>query len=92
MYPVINTELTGRKIKELMDLYHLVPRDIQDYLSLSCVQTVYRWLDGKNIPSIDHLYALSELFHVSIDEIVQGNKNEYGHIIKEYSTHYCFYH
>ena len=64
MYPVINTELTGRKIKELMDLYHLVPRDIQDYLSLSCVQTVYRWLDGKNIPSIDHLYALSELFHV----------------------------
>jgi len=43
------------------------PVDIQTYLGLSCVQTVYRWLDGTNIPSVDNLYALSSLLHVDME-------------------------
>ena len=48
--------------------------DIQKYLGLTCVQTVYRWLDGINIPSIDNLYALSQLFGVKVDDMLAGNR------------------
>jgi len=39
------------------------------------VQTVYQWIEGINIPSVDHLYALSRLFHVNIDDMLMGNGN-----------------
>jgi len=49
-------------------------KDIQQYLGLSCVQSVYRWLNGYSMPTIDHLYALSELFQMPIDDMVMGNR------------------
>ena len=79
MYPMIDTVQTGLTIKALMTQQHLSAKDIQEYLNLSCVQTIYRWLKGESVPSIDNLYALSFLFHVSMDEIVQGNKQQLFH-------------
>lgn len=35
---------------------------------------MYRWIDGVNMPSIDNLYALSELLQIPIDAIVRGNR------------------
>lgn len=57
-----------------MDIREITPKDVQEYLGLGCVQSVYRWLDGINMPTIDNLYALSELFQVPIDAIVRGNR------------------
>lgn len=74
MFPVIDKEQTGRRLAYLMEKGGLTPKDIQHYLSLSCVQTVYRWLNGINIPSVDNLYALSQLFQVSVDEMLAGNR------------------
>ncbi|MCD7808231.1 MAG: helix-turn-helix domain-containing protein [Erysipelotrichaceae bacterium] len=78
MYPTIDTQKTGQRIKELMILNHLTPLDIQEYLSLSCVQSIYRWFSGRSIPTIDHFYALSYLFNVSIDDIIIGDKSNYS--------------
>lgn len=76
MFPMINKIQTGKRIAFWMRIHALTPRDVQRYLSLSCVQTVYRWLDGSNIPSIDNLYALSWLFQVKISAILVGNALE----------------
>jgi hypothetical protein len=38
-------------------------KDIQGFLELSTSQSIYHWFDGRNLPTIDNLYALSELFH-----------------------------
>ena len=62
MFPVIDKKKTAERISAIMKVYGKTPADIQNYLKLSCVQTVYRWLEGVNIPSIDNLYALSQLF------------------------------
>ena len=67
---------TGKTIKCYMKQNGFTPADIQRYLSLSCVQTIYRWLRGKAVPSVDNLYALSTLFGVSLDDIIQGNRHE----------------
>lgn len=74
-YPVIDMKKTGRRIRFLMQCSHLGPADIQRYLGLACVQTVYRWLSGTNIPSTDNLYALSRLFGVRVDDMLAGDGN-----------------
>lgn len=74
MFPLINKRETGINLRRIMDMRGVTPKDVQEYLGLGCVQSVYRWLDGVNMPTIDNLYALSELLQVSIDEIVCGNR------------------
>ena len=74
MIPVINKRETGVNLRRIMGMRGITPKDVQEYLGLGCVQSVYRWLDGINMPTVDNLYALSELLQVSIDEIVRGNR------------------
>lgn len=74
MFPLIDKRETGVNLRRIMDMRGITPKDVQEYLGLGCVQSVYRWLDGINMPTIDNLYALSELFQVPIDEIVRGNR------------------
>ncbi len=73
-FSVIDTKRTAERIKCMMEWKHFRPRDIQEYLGLACVQTVYHWLSGAAIPNIDHLYALSQLFQVKIDDILIGER------------------
>lgn len=70
MYPTIDRAQTGKLLEKLAREYHLSPGDICNYLSLSCVQTVYRWFEGVNVPSIDNLFALSRLFHMRMDDLI----------------------
>jgi transcriptional regulator with XRE-family HTH domain len=74
--PVINKKETGVNLRKHMDRCGITPKDVQQYLGLGCVQSVYRWLAGVNVPTIDNLYALSELFQVPIDEMIRGNRRE----------------
>ena len=74
MFPLINKRETGVNLRRIMDLRGITTKDVQEYLGLGCVQSVYRWLEGISMPTIDNLYALSELFQVPIDEIVCGNR------------------
>lgn len=74
MFPLIDKRETGINLRRIMDMRGITAKDVQEYLGLSCVQSVYRWLDGINMPTIDNLYALSELFQVPIDAIVRGNR------------------
>ena len=74
-FPQIDRYRTGMRINAMMHCCHLRPSDLQDYLGLSCVQTVYRWLEGINLPSTDNLYALSCLFSVRTDDLLVGNRS-----------------
>ena len=74
MFPTIDKERTGKRIREVMRQKNITVKQIQEYLYLSCVQSVYHWLDGTSMPTIDNLYALSELFDVPIDYLVCGNR------------------
>ena len=74
MFPLINKRETGVNLRRIMDMRGITPKDVQEYLGLGCVQSVYRWIDGINMPTIDNLYALSALFQLPIDSIVQGNR------------------
>ena len=69
-YPNIDMQRTGRKLKHMIESAGYTPRIIQDYLHLSCVQPIYRWYKGKILPSVDHLFMLSELLNVHMEDLL----------------------
>jgi transcriptional regulator with XRE-family HTH domain len=73
-YPVIDMVRTGQNIKRIMRMKGLNVKDIQGFLELSTPQSIYHWFDGRNLPTIDNLYALSELFNLPVDALIIGNR------------------
>lgn len=73
-YPVLDMKETGQKIKCIMLMKGLTVKDIQEFLGLSTPQSIYHWFDGRNLPTLDNLYALSELFHMPVDMLLVGNR------------------
>ena len=57
-----------------MDERGLTVKDVKEYLGLACLQSIYHWLNGITMPTIDNLYALSELFQVPVDDMLCGNR------------------
>ncbi len=74
MFPLIDKRETGLNIRRIMDGRGITVKDVQQYLALGSVQSVYHWLNGMSMPTIDNLYALSEMFQIPIDDIVCGNR------------------
>lgn len=74
MFPTIDKKRTGIHLRRIMDERELSVKDVQQYLGLGSVQSVYHWMNGISMPTIDNLYALSELFQMSVDDMLCGNR------------------
>lgn len=72
--PVIDMRATGARIRLLMQLRGLSVREVQEYLGMPYPQSIYHWFHGRNLPTPDHLYALSELLQVPVDLLLCGNR------------------
>ena len=72
--PVIDVKATGEKINELRDMAGITVKDIQLFLGFASPYPVYKWINGKNLPTLDNLLALAELFGVKMDDIVVARK------------------
>ena len=69
-YPVIDIAATGRNIHRLRLEKGYSVQELQEYLGMSCPQGVYHWQLGRNLPSVDNLYAVSKLWGVSMNDIL----------------------
>ena len=80
MYQPIDQVKTGIKLKMMLRAAGYNVKDIQEYLHLSCPQSIYRWFKGKILPSVDHLCALSRLLNVHMEEllVLQGRSVAFG--------------
>ena len=68
--PTIDMVKTGEKIEYLRKARGFTVSELQDCLGFNTPQSIYKWQEGKVVPTIDHLVALSSLFGVTIDEII----------------------
>lgn len=75
MFPTINKRETGVNLRRLMDQRGLTVKDVQEHLGFATPQGVYHWISGRSLPTIDNLYALSELLQVPMDAIVRGTRS-----------------
>ena len=68
--PIIDMKKTGKNLKQLVLNKGYSVRTVQERLHLSCPQPVYRWFQGKILPSIDHLFALSLLLNTPMEDLL----------------------
>lgn len=76
IYFNIDMEKTGRKLQSVIDEAGYEVKEIQEYLHLACPQPVYRWFKGKMLPTVDHLYMLSILLGVHMEELLVARTAE----------------
>lgn len=68
--PTIDVELTGERIKMLMDERGMSVKDVRESLGDGSLVAIYKWINGQHLPSIDNLVILSRVFGVPIEGIL----------------------
>ena len=68
--PTINLEATGSNIKSLMKSRGLKVAELQSVCGFNTPQSIFKWMRGDAIPSIDNLVILSHVLGVPIDSII----------------------
>ena len=67
VFPTIDPVATGKNIIRLRKARGLTVRQLQLYFGFEEPQAIYKWQQGKCLPSVDNLYALSRLLGVSMN-------------------------
>lgn len=68
--PVVNLSATGLRIKSLMKQTGISARELQEIMDFPYIQTVYNWTRGINLPTIDNLIVLSQIFGIPVNDII----------------------
>ena len=74
--PVIDVLQTGAKIDLLRKKANISVKEIQEVFGFSTPQAVYKWIHGINLPTVDNLVILAEIFNVTVDDILSINYRE----------------
>lgn len=80
MFPAIDQEKSGIKLKGMLKKAGYDVKFVQEYLHLSCPQSIYRWFKGKALPSVENLCALSRLLGVHMEDmlVLHGQLSDAG--------------
>ena len=76
MYEHIDMKKTGILLKYRIEKAGYTVKDIQKLLQLSCPQPIYRWFKGMILPSVDHLYVLSRLLKVHMEDLLVTEQDD----------------
>ncbi len=77
VYSNIDMKRTGQILKKRIGDKGYSVGEIQKMLMLSCPQPVYRWLKGQILPSVNHLYMLSQILECHMEELLVERHLEY---------------
>jgi len=62
----------GNQLKKLRKKHNMFQEDLSKRLNVSR-QAVYKWESNKGYPDIENLIELSDIFNVTIDEIIRSD-------------------
>ena len=77
VFPMIDLQLTGKRIKELREQRGISVKQLQKFLGFEQPQAIYKWQRGECLPTFDNMYAIACLLNVKIDDILVGNRQEF---------------
>ncbi|EJQ72748.1 conserved hypothetical protein [Bacillus mycoides] len=64
----------GEQLKKLRESKGFSQEDVAKKIGVTR-QAVYKWENDKSYPDIDNLILLSEMYNVTLDELIKGNQN-----------------
>ena len=76
-FPTIDITATGKNIIKLRKARGLTVKDIQKFFGFEEPQAVYKWQQGKSLPTVDNLFALSVLLGVPMEAILVSTNQNY---------------
>jgi len=88
-FPVIDPIATGMNIIRLRTERGMTVRDLQAYFGFEEPQAIYKWQQGKSLPSVDNLYALGALFEVLMEDILVSRTPKLNLIVCEQQAVAC---
>lgn len=69
-FPQIDKKKTGIHLRMLCQQNNITVKDLQDNLFITSNQAIYDWFNGKTLPSIDNLLALSDYLNIDINQLL----------------------
>ena len=69
-FPMINTVATGQNINRMRIEAGMTVRNMQDVFGFTTPQSIYKWIHGTAMPTIDNMVILAAMFGVTVDEII----------------------
>ena len=66
----IDLQLTGGLLRLRIRRAGLTVKQIQKALGLECPQSIYRWLSGQALPSVENLYLLHQILECSMENLL----------------------
>ena len=92
-FPVIDMVETSKNILRLREERGMTVRDLQAYFGFEEPQAIYKWQQGKSLPTVDNLYALGALLEVPMEKIlVPANADPIIIIIEQQDEPCCSIH
>ena len=77
--------MLSRKLKEMRMEAGLTQEQAAEKLGVTR-SAIARWETNKGIPDISNLIAISNYFHISLDEMIKGNEEVKNKIISDSSS------
>ena len=68
-YCQIDTIKTGERIKSFIVHSNITIKDLAKMMSVS-QQSVYKWICGKSLPSLENIVLLSSILDVALDDLI----------------------
>lgn len=75
-YQAIDMRRSGARMRQLFLEAGYDVKEIQRFLHLSCPQPIYRWMKGQMLPTVDHLFMLSKLLGIHMEDFLIEKKPE----------------
>ena len=72
----------GNRIKTEREKFNMSQDDLAKKMDISR-QAISKWETGSSYPDIEKILKLSEIFNLSLDELVKGDKSFQKNLIKE---------
>ena len=69
IYVGIDSIITGQKIEQLRIQQGLTVEVFCEHLGISST-AYYKWIQGRSLPTLDHLVVLRRMCNISLDDIV----------------------
>ena len=68
--PEIDVRATGRNICSHLEAHEILKSEFRLYLGYTSAEAIYRSPKGKNLPTLQNLYAISRILGVSINDLL----------------------
>lgn len=77
MYRISKVE-TGRRLRKLLSRHGVTVREVQEEMELESPQAIYKWLNGRALPSTENLLILGHLLNIPMEEILVVEQDSVG--------------